>query len=190
LPYWPVKSFAGDYRQKVYQVRLPAQPGTMAAVLYPRNHDQPVPQITPWANNSGAKLVIGNETHYVILTDAPGVIRADGQTSVGRAGVIRLRAGVVTLTLLSGTEIGSGDFLLHSAGIDGKAVPGSLSMTRNLTGVIAGESHGDARTVTFQVPASLKPITLHVDGKPANIDTAEGHLRLSLPAGDHTFSLQ
>jgi hypothetical protein len=187
--YGPVKSFSGDWRQLLYQAQLPPSPGQMAAVLYPRGHAQPAPHITPWAGGAGAKLTIGDQTHYVVLTDAPGEIRADGQVLVGRAGVIRLRAGLITLTLLDGTQIGSGDILVTAADASGKAVAGSLSLTRDASGALTGESHGAARTVTLQLPGPA-PTRLLLDGRPAALQSAPAGLRFSLPAGDHSFAVQ
>ncbi len=187
--YGPEKGFAGDWRQKLYQVRFPAGPGQMAAVLYPRGHDQPAPEIVPWVEGAGAKLTIGDQTHYVVLTDAPGEARADGQILVGRAGVIRVREGMTSLTLLSGTQIGSGEWLVTATGREGQAAAGSLSVTIDAAGALTGESHGAARTVIVQFPAGAQPGKLLIDGKPAELGTDGNRVRFSLPEGDHKFSL-
>ncbi len=187
--YGPEKGFGGDWRQRLYQAQLPAGPGQMAALLYPRGHDQPAPQITPWAEGAGARLVIGEETHYVVLADAPGEVRADGQTLVGRAGVIRQREGVTILTLLSGTQIGSGEVLVQATGADGQPAAGSLSVTVEAGGAVVGESQGAARQIEIAFPAGAKVGKLVVDGKPAAMQVEGNRVRFVLPEGEHKFSL-
>ncbi len=188
--YGPERGFAGDWRQRLYQVQFPAEPGQMAAVLYPRAHEQAAPQIAPWAGGAGAKLVIGDQTHYVVLTDTPGEVRAEGQVLVGRAGVIRVREGLVGLTLLAGTQIGSGEWLVTATDGQGQAVAGSLALRIEAAGGITGESQGAPRQVEIRFPAGVKVGKLLVDGQAADLQVEGNQVRFALPEGEHKFSLQ
>jgi len=181
----PTESFAGYWHQRLYQVQLPGS-GQFAAVLYPRLHDDPAPAITPWAGGAGAKLTLPGQTHYVLMADQPKSVAEDGITIGGRAALVRIKADVTTLDLLSGTSVGTKDLVLSVTG------DGATSVTLDAgKKFITGESHGSERKVTLQLPQALAVTALLIDGKAADMTVPErAKVQFVVPDGDHTFSLK
>jgi hypothetical protein len=184
--YGPTQSFAGDWHQKVFQVRLPPQAGQMAAVLYPRAHDQPAPTIVPWAGGAGAKISLPGQTHYVLLADQPGEIREGAFRIRGRAAVIRETGQATLLCLLAGSEISTPVFGLATTGAGAVSVALDPAAKR-----VAGESRGSPDRITLRAGLIGSSAALLLDGKAAQgVGVANGSIRFSVPEGNHHFDLK
>ena len=183
-----VTRHVAQFSQKVYQVQMPAQPGQMAAVLYPRVHGRPAPEITPWANGAGARIILGGQTQYVVLADAPADVSADGITIKGRAAMACRKGAQTLLALLSGDTVGAGDAVLMRTG--GGSV-GALQATIDAAArTLRGESHGNAQTVRLRLPATLELTRLQVDGRRSALAFRDGAVEFALPAGEHVFAMR
>ncbi|OPZ84545.1 MAG: hypothetical protein BWY76_01799 [bacterium ADurb.Bin429] len=174
----PTKSFAGDWRQQLYQVRLSAQDGSFAAVLFPRKEGEATPKIvtkseaTPMGNSAEMQIEFAEETHRVLLLD-------------DAAYILRFHGTQTTMSLF-GTATGLGD-KGHKVSISGDdPLSGAVTVTFTGTG-ISGDAHGPQREVTIESPDGTFT-TLTIDGKPVKpAEMDKGKVRFNLPAGDHTF---
>ncbi len=168
--YGPTKSFAGDYRQQLYQVQLPGKDGEFAAVLYPRKHGEPAPTISPSPDGQGVRITLPEETHQVLLTESG-------------AAVLRERGKQTTIALFG--VMNAGVFNGCTARITGEKLAGSLTATF-ADGAITGDAYGPQREVTLE--ADMAMATLTIDGKPAQpAEIVNGKVRFTIPAGDHVF---
>lgn len=173
--YGPRQSFAGDYRQLLYQARLPASQRSYTALLYPWQHGTRPPVVTPDATGSSVRLVVPGETH-TITTRPNGV-------ALTRSAEDRL-----TLSLFAAADVAeeAGHLLASKSA---RHMSGFLEICF-LTDSLRGECDGPDREVTVKWPEK-SPMSLTLDGRPVQpIESQAGMLRFSVPAGRHRFQAE
>jgi hypothetical protein len=179
--YGPTKSFAGDWRQLLYQVQFP-QSADFAAVLMPGKHGMPMPVVTPWAGGAGAQVTFPDEMQYVLLADVPTTVKADGITIDGRAAVVRVRAHGAAVSLLSGTKAGC-----PALTVTATEGPGAVTVSYDAEKkTLTGDTHGPARILRLDVADAPAFTTVTIDGKAVTPEeVGKGVARFTVPAGEH-----
>ncbi|HOF89638.1 MAG TPA: hypothetical protein PLZ36_16270, partial [Armatimonadota bacterium] len=167
----PTQSFAGDWRQQVYQGRLPGKDGEFAAVLFPRKHGEAAPTIA----------VIGHHGATIRLPDAVHLV---GFANDGAVLVVDTKKQVTISMFASDGQMLYDDYSVWVS--CEKPVTGSLTATF-AEGAITGDAHGSQREVELTWE-NMAFTTLVLDGKPVEpTERDNGKVRFTIPAGDHSF---
>lgn len=182
-------------RQKLLEMQQDANKDYFT-LLYPRKHDgEPAPTFTRILDGAGVKVTLPERTDWAVLSVDAEPLTGDGVEFSGRAGLAQQGKDWTRLTLLDGTRLALGDFvLMHGRQVvEDVRVPGSGAVTvLARDGVLRGDTSGDTRQTVIIVPAAYRGLkTLTIDDKPADLTiTGANTYSFQLPAGAHRFAIK
>ena len=170
--YGPRQSFAGDYRQLLYQARLPASRRSYTALLYPWQDGTRPPSITPDTDNEGVCLDVGGEKHSILF-------RHNGMS------LTRVAADRCTLSLFGAADVAEVDD--HHVSSKGAPTLNGFVEVTFLADSLHGECRGPRREIALKWPND-SPLVLTVDRQPVHpVEARHGELRFTVPDGSHHF---
>lgn len=173
--YGPRQSFAGDYRQLLYQTRLPASHRSYTALLCPWQHGSRPPTVTPDVHDGSVCVDLGGET-YSILFRPNGIA------------LTRVASDRHTLSLFAAADVAEVDG--HRVSSTGERSLDGFCEVVFLPDSLRGECRGPEREVTLSWPDG-PTAALTIDGHPVQpAEARAGLLRFSIPAGTHRFHAQ
>lgn len=165
--YGPTKSFAGDWRQQLFQAQLPAKDDFFAAILIPRKHDMPAPKVTATPYN--VRVEWPTETQTIGMNDSCTTILREGKEKTA-------------ITIIGSDASFAAQNLKVS--VTGEKMS-STTVTR-ANGILTGETHGPQRQLTLET--DLPVATLTIDNQPTQpTELTKGKITFPIPEGDHIF---
>ncbi len=173
-------------RQRLLQQwRGPNQP--YLALLYPRTKAEPLPTVTPIGAGLGARVELPGRVDLVLAGDGKDEVREGALRFRGQGALVQPRPEGTRLTLLAGTYLSWGEFILEQPQANG-----TLQVLFAPDGSLSGTTDGPARPVVLAGPAvSRGKEGLHLDGRLANrFPAATDRYTLEMPAGVHQFEIK
>ncbi len=153
-------------------------------LLYPRRPDEPLPSFTPLAEGNGVKIaapdVPGTPVDYAFLNTTAVDYHDDRVAFAAPAGYVRLTGAGARIVLNTGGKA-------YAQGV-------TLETTQAASLQIANDglqlqTDGEAQTITLSGQLPANPGIL-LDGKRARFTLRQGVLRITVPAGAHTITMQ
>ncbi|NQW46432.1 MAG: hypothetical protein HQ464_01550 [Planctomycetes bacterium] len=173
--YGPTASFAGDYRQQVYQVRFPAERRSFTALLYPWRQGGKPPVVLPDEVANGVRLTVPGEVHTV-------------STGAGGMALVREAAEKKNISIFGGMGAVASDG--DRVAIEGPRDASGLVEVTFAPGMVSGETRGQSRTIVIGSAEIMKG-TATMDGVSINADRdGAGRIRLAAPDGRKRFRVE
>jgi len=173
--YGPTQSFAGDYRQQLFQVRLPSTHRTYAALLYPWRQGEKPPEVIPDEESGGMHCRLADETHAISS-------RVDGMA------LVREAAQVKSIAIFGGLDRveAEGD----TVALEGARDPSGFVEIVFEAQSLYGETRGGTRGVRIE-SARVPQGRVAIGGTPAERqEQATGRVRFDVPDGQHRFRVE
>ncbi len=106
----------GEESQKLVRVYGKPDGSGFRVVLYPRKGDEPQPQVTALADGRLVRVVLPDQTHWILLSKEPVTVSDGPVTLSGTTAVVKQwRDGRVELVLLAGGKVMCGERVLERA---------------------------------------------------------------------------
>jgi hypothetical protein len=173
--YGPTRSFAGDYRQMLYQVQLPAESRSFATLLYPWRQGGNPPAVVPDLGTQGVRLTFAKETHVISS-------RHNG------------------MALIRESESGSAVALFGAFdSIENKSTRVTMEGTRDLSSylelfvtgsTVLGEVRGESREISIESPACSQGRLMTEDRVISTGADDHGKIRFTSPPGLFRFNIR
>lgn len=173
--YGPTQSFAGDYRQQLFQVRLPAKDRTYAALLYPWRQGETPPEVIPDEESGGMQCSLENEKHTISS-------RVDGMA------VVREAAAIKSIAIFGGLDNVENDG--DTVALDGAPDPSGFVGIVFESHTLHGETRGGGRGIRIE-SAKVPQGRVVIEGTPAERqEQAPNRVRFDAPGGHHRFRIE
>jgi hypothetical protein len=173
--YGPTQSFAGDYRQQLFQVRLPAKHRTYAALLYPWRNGEKAPKVIPDKELGGMHCMLEDETHAI-------------SSSVDGMALVREAANVKSVAIFGGLDRVETDG--DTVALDGKRDPSGFVEIVFEPQTLHGETRGSGRGIRVE-SAKVLPGRVVIEGTPAERqEQVPNRVRFDAPRGQHRFRIE
>jgi hypothetical protein len=155
------------------------------AVLYPRSPGQAAARTTTLAESAAIRIDYpGGIDHVLLSPGAPREVR-DGDVALQGEIAFARRGpdGAITLAVVQGNPaiVTVGPWSVRSTG------PVACTVRNNQ---VNGESSGQAQEAVITLPDGYPNVTFLLDGRPATTQRDARTLTISLPDGEHHWSIQ